>query len=281
MNQDLERWMRRFQPPRPPAGLRRRIFGEATETPDAGTAQATLVDDRRDAVIAGIPAVVPTSRPTSRTSTARNSFWRFAAASTAATAVVLLVLVVLATAPRNTGLADRDRAGNPPNQQALPVPAANLPSSEASASQRSQVVQTPTSEAQKELVACVIGFESITWQDETQSYEMHQRLSPGDRINIKNGRLKLVFDCGVQMVLEGPAELEVLGKKRIRMSTGIITARGLGTEEKDSRSTPRKQMLLTSAPSLESGSTTKAGPTWPCLRARSTSFGKTRNHRPI
>ncbi len=47
-----------------------------------------------------------------------------------------------------------------------------------------------------------------------------QRLLPGDRMNLSTGLLKLTFDSGVEALIEGPCDLEIVSASELSMSGG-------------------------------------------------------------
>ena len=211
MNQDFEHWLKQFPPPRPPANLRSRIFRKNREGEDSSTPSVSTPTNDLPPQASGNVDFVLTSADS------HHGSWRLTGVLATTGLVLLTLLAFLSVIPRPDG--GEPKMAESPANQVEPVPHHGMELG--SDPDR----QTPTVPKADDLVACVVGFNSVVWRDENEAYVMHQRLSPGDRISIESGRLTLVFDCGVQMVLEGPADLEIAGEKRIRMDTGIITAR--------------------------------------------------------
>ncbi len=210
MNHDFEHWLRQFPPPRPPANLRSRIFRQNREGENSPPNVSAPNDEPP-------PQTPESANLVLMTTASRHGNWRLTGVVATAGLVLLALLAFLSVIPRPDG--SEPTLAKSGTGQVEPVPLDGTERGNAPDQ------QAPTAPKADDLVACVVGFNDVVWHDENEAYGMHQRLSPGNRISIESGRLTLVFDCGVQMVLEGPADMEIVGEKRIRMDTGIITAR--------------------------------------------------------
>jgi hypothetical protein len=73
-------------------------------------------------------------------------------------------------------------------------------------------------------VASLVEARDVVWGEGQPPIALGTRLGPRD-IRCQSGTLKLVFDAGALVALEGPADLEVLSGMRIRAVRGRITAR--------------------------------------------------------
>lgn len=243
MSQDIERWLKRFQPPEPPPELRRRIFGRSVEEQDLDMGQTSSYGnkshtERHD----GTQIVLQVSRPRSVARVSWNA--RQLVSLTMTVGVVLLaILAATTTTTWHPVMSDRDLEADATGQVPASTRAGEHTASRESDRAGSTVPGTAVTDARRELVACVVGLNSAVWRDEAKVYLIHDRLRPGDRLCLESGRVELVFDCGVQMVLEGPAELEILGEKHARMAMGIVTARAWSGGEGFTVDTPQVNIV--------------------------------------
>jgi ferric-dicitrate binding protein FerR (iron transport regulator) len=72
-------------------------------------------------------------------------------------------------------------------------------------------------------VASLVEARDVVWGDRQSPIAVGTRLGPRD-IRCASGTFKLVFDAGVVVALEGPADLRILSGKRILALRGRITA---------------------------------------------------------
>jgi hypothetical protein len=73
-------------------------------------------------------------------------------------------------------------------------------------------------------IASMVEARAVVWAEGQVPIAPYARLGPRD-IRCTSGTLKLVFDSGALVTLEGPADLKVLSGMRIRAVRGRITAR--------------------------------------------------------
>jgi hypothetical protein len=73
-------------------------------------------------------------------------------------------------------------------------------------------------------IASLVEARNVAWAEGQPTIAVGTRLGLGE-LRCTSGALKLVFDAGALVTLEGPADLEVLSGMRIRAVRGRITAR--------------------------------------------------------
>jgi hypothetical protein len=73
-------------------------------------------------------------------------------------------------------------------------------------------------------IASLVDARNVSWAQGQAPIAVGTRLGPGE-IRCTSGTLRLVFDAGALVTLEGPADLRVLSGMRIRAVRGRITAR--------------------------------------------------------
>jgi ferric-dicitrate binding protein FerR (iron transport regulator) len=72
--------------------------------------------------------------------------------------------------------------------------------------------------------ATLVEARDVAWGSGQSPMAPGARIGAGD-IRCRSGTLKLAFDCGATVTLEGPADLRVLSGRRLRALRGRITAR--------------------------------------------------------
>jgi hypothetical protein len=110
-----------------------------------------------------------------------------------------------------------------PNDAGIPTTATRSPA------------QTPTREPapppreeahQPEYVARIVAASrSVVWASTGAPADFLMRLSPGERLKLDAGLLQIEFAGGAQVILSGPAELEILGAQSARLAAGALTGR--------------------------------------------------------
>jgi ferric-dicitrate binding protein FerR (iron transport regulator) len=76
----------------------------------------------------------------------------------------------------------------------------------------------------RDAVASLVEARNVTWAEGQAPIGPGARIAPG-AIRCLSGTLKLIFDSGATVALEGPADLRVLSGMRIRAVRGRLTAR--------------------------------------------------------
>lgn len=90
-------------------------------------------------------------------------------------------------------------------------------------------IQEPVDPARDELpvdsgyVAMLLDSEDLVW-DQPQALACGARLKQGDVLRIKSGQVRLRFDCGAGVVLEGPASLELTSAWNANLRRGKLAA---------------------------------------------------------
>lgn len=74
-------------------------------------------------------------------------------------------------------------------------------------------------------VACIARLCRVQWQGDEDGLREWSRLSAGQRLRLASGRVELFFDRGAVLIVEGPADLQVVNSMRARARQGKITAR--------------------------------------------------------
>src|SRR5262249_11073801 len=75
--------------------------------------------------------------------------------------------------------------------------------------------------APEEAVAWLVNAQNCTWTDGEPPGE----LRPGRSVRIDRGLAELRFRCGTRMVIEGPAHIDLVSARSIRLQAGRLTAR--------------------------------------------------------
>ncbi len=84
-------------------------------------------------------------------------------------------------------------------------------------------VDAPASEVAV-AVASLAQLIDATWNASDESLETGQLLKAGDRVKLASGRAKVIFDCGAEVVLEGPCDLELKSRMLAVLHAGRVTA---------------------------------------------------------
>jgi hypothetical protein len=75
-------------------------------------------------------------------------------------------------------------------------------------------------DARKPVVAWLVNAQNCEWSD----VDLLKNLQAGDTLNLERGLAEIRFDCGAQVVLAGPARLELLSGNSARLLNGKLTA---------------------------------------------------------
>jgi hypothetical protein len=75
-----------------------------------------------------------------------------------------------------------------------------------------------------EAIATVTRLAGTSWQAGAKQLHHGEQLIAGDRIALKSGLIKVTYDCGAEVVLEGPCEFVVESKMVGVLESGKITA---------------------------------------------------------
>jgi len=74
------------------------------------------------------------------------------------------------------------------------------------------------------VTATLTQVEDCKWSPIATKYDRGQQLRVGARVAIKTGRVKLTYDCGAEVVLEGPCDYWIHGPMAGYLALGRITA---------------------------------------------------------
>jgi hypothetical protein len=64
----------------------------------------------------------------------------------------------------------------------------------------------------------------VVWESPEATLESGQDLLPGSHVRLRSGRAKVTFDCGAEVVLEGPCDFELQNKMVGLLHAGRLTA---------------------------------------------------------
>jgi hypothetical protein len=90
-------------------------------------------------------------------------------------------------------------------------------------------------------VATLVSAGDCQWAGQSSPLVAGARLAPGV-LRLNRGLAEIVFDCGAQVVLEGPAELELVTLKLARLSRGKLVGRVPSPEVEFTVDTPDAQV---------------------------------------
>lgn len=74
-------------------------------------------------------------------------------------------------------------------------------------------------------VAAVVEARNVVWEEGQAPIGDQTRIGPRRDLRLRAGTVKLAFDCGALVTMEGPADLAVLSGMRVRAARGRITTR--------------------------------------------------------
>lgn len=74
------------------------------------------------------------------------------------------------------------------------------------------------------VAATLTQLADCTWCPDAPQFDHGQLLHVGDRVAIKSGRVKITYDCGAEVVLEGPCDFWIHGPMAGYLTLGRITA---------------------------------------------------------
>ena len=74
-------------------------------------------------------------------------------------------------------------------------------------------------------LARIVRLNNARWKDPSAAGAEWNHVSKGQQIRLESGSAEIIFNIGVQIILEGPAEMHVIDAKRIRISRGKLAAR--------------------------------------------------------
>lgn len=74
------------------------------------------------------------------------------------------------------------------------------------------------------VAATLTQLADCTWSPSATPFHHGQLLHVGDRVTIKSGRVKITYDCGAEVVLEGPCDYWIHGPMAGYLTLGRITA---------------------------------------------------------
>jgi hypothetical protein len=73
-------------------------------------------------------------------------------------------------------------------------------------------------------VATLIRGSEVVWEGKTNSLEIGSEISPG-WLHLKSGAVQIDFNSGARVILEGPADLELISPGEARLNFGKLSAR--------------------------------------------------------
>ena len=83
-------------------------------------------------------------------------------------------------------------------------------------------------------LARIVQLEDVDWQPGSTVYREWSQVSSGESLKLKSGMVELVVDNAVQVVIKGPAELELVSRHKAIAHSGQLVARagpeGIGFE---------------------------------------------------
>lgn len=97
--------------------------------------------------------------------------------------------------------------------------------------------------ASNRALAHVIDLVKVTWEKDAPVWKLNRGLKAGDQIRLKEGYLELEMASGTQVIIEGPAALEVLEDGNLNMSLGRLFARVPKQAEGFTVSTPSAKAI--------------------------------------
>jgi hypothetical protein len=74
-------------------------------------------------------------------------------------------------------------------------------------------------------VAHVLNASGVDWVDRQHRFLPWSRISPGDVLQFRSGMLNVIIDNGVELLIEGPADVEFASLERVVVSEGRLAAR--------------------------------------------------------
>ena len=86
-------------------------------------------------------------------------------------------------------------------------------------------------------VAALVEARDVAWGEGQTPLPLNGRIFPGS-LRLGSGRVKLAFDSGALVTLEGPAEVRILSEMRIQVARGRAMARAEGTAKGFTIETP-------------------------------------------
>lgn len=82
-----------------------------------------------------------------------------------------------------------------------------------------------TAEEPKDSFARILNISNVDWASGSAVYGEWDRLGKDDAIKIDRGRIEILYDNGVQFLVQGPADLTFVGERRVAATSGKLVAR--------------------------------------------------------
>jgi hypothetical protein len=76
-----------------------------------------------------------------------------------------------------------------------------------------------------ESFARIVNISNVDWTEESHAYGEWDRLRPHDALKIDGGRIEVLYDNGVQFLVQGPADLTFISEQRVAATSGQFVAR--------------------------------------------------------
>jgi hypothetical protein len=76
-----------------------------------------------------------------------------------------------------------------------------------------------------ESFARVLNISNVDWAEGSPVYGEWDRLGPQDALKINRGRIEVLYDNGVQFLVQGPADLTFISEERVAATSGQLVAR--------------------------------------------------------
>lgn len=80
-------------------------------------------------------------------------------------------------------------------------------------------------DTEQESFGKVVRLNNVHWADRKANVKEWSLLRSGEQLRFESGSIEITFDAGVQLIVEGPAEMDVVAAKRIRVAKGKFIAR--------------------------------------------------------
>jgi hypothetical protein len=79
--------------------------------------------------------------------------------------------------------------------------------------------------AETQRIARIVNFSGVEWSGEAKRYFPWSQIAPGDVLKFRKGIINLFIDRGVELLIEGPAEVRFASLERIVVVEGKLAAR--------------------------------------------------------
>jgi ferric-dicitrate binding protein FerR (iron transport regulator) len=73
--------------------------------------------------------------------------------------------------------------------------------------------------------ARILNLSNVEWRDGAATYREWQRIKDGDAMQFEGGSIEVLYDNGVQFVMQGPADFTFLSEQKVMARSGKLVAR--------------------------------------------------------